>query len=141
MWMNLSIDPTMNYRPPGSSVHSILQARILEWVAITFSRGSSQARDWAQSPALLAYSLPGKTWKRSECTKLRVLPPAVFNLSQHLFFFYIIFACFFISSCLETIFRRRFLWKYYLCIPLSCLQFKYFLDHTLFPLKMLQAWF
>ena len=32
----------------GSSVHGILQARILEWVAIPFSRGSSQPRDWAQ---------------------------------------------------------------------------------------------
>ena len=30
--------------PPGSSVHGIPQARILEWVAITFSRGSSQLR-------------------------------------------------------------------------------------------------
>ena len=31
--------------PPGSSVHGILQARILEWVAIPFSRGSFQPRD------------------------------------------------------------------------------------------------
>ena len=31
---------------PGSSVHGILQARILEWVAISFSRRSSQPRDW-----------------------------------------------------------------------------------------------
>ena len=31
--------------PPGSSVHGILQARILEWVAISSSRGSSQPRD------------------------------------------------------------------------------------------------
>ena len=31
--------------PPGSSVHGISQARILEWVAISFSRGSSQPRD------------------------------------------------------------------------------------------------
>ena len=30
---------------PGSSIHGILQARILEWVAICFSRGSSQPRD------------------------------------------------------------------------------------------------
>ena len=30
---------------PGSSVNEILQARILTWVAIPFSRGSSQARD------------------------------------------------------------------------------------------------
>ena len=32
--------------PPGSSVHRILQARILEWVAISFSRGSSRPGDW-----------------------------------------------------------------------------------------------
>ena len=31
--------------PPGSSVHGILQARILEWVAILFSRGFSQPKD------------------------------------------------------------------------------------------------
>ena len=34
--------------PPGSSVHGILQARILEWVATSFSRGSSQPRDQAR---------------------------------------------------------------------------------------------
>jgi len=33
---------------PGSSVHGILQARILEWVAIPFFRGSSQPRDRTQ---------------------------------------------------------------------------------------------
>ena len=37
-------NPT-NCTPPGSSVYGILQARILEWVAIPFSRGSSQPRD------------------------------------------------------------------------------------------------
>ena len=31
--------------PPGFSVHGILQARILEWVTISFSRGSSRPRD------------------------------------------------------------------------------------------------
>ena len=35
----------MDCSPPGSSVHEILQARILEWVAIPFSRGSSWPRD------------------------------------------------------------------------------------------------
>ena len=38
----------MDCRPPGSSVHVILQARIPEWVAISYSRGSSQPRDRAQ---------------------------------------------------------------------------------------------
>ena len=37
---------SMDCSPPGSSVHGILQVRILEWVAIPFSRGSSQPRDW-----------------------------------------------------------------------------------------------
>ena len=40
-------DPT-DCSPPGSSVHGILQARILEWVAIPCSRGSSQPRDGIQ---------------------------------------------------------------------------------------------
>ena len=39
-----SWDP-MDCRPPGFSVHGIFQARILEWVAISFSRGSSWPRD------------------------------------------------------------------------------------------------
>ena len=34
--------------PPGSSAHWIFQARVLEWVAISFSRGSSRPRDWTQ---------------------------------------------------------------------------------------------
>ena len=40
-------DP-MDCSPPGSSLHGILQARILEWVAIPFSRGSSRLRDGTQ---------------------------------------------------------------------------------------------
>ena len=39
---------------PGCSVHGSLQARILEWVAIPFSRASFQPRDRTQSPALQA---------------------------------------------------------------------------------------
>jgi len=35
----------MDSSPPGSFVHGILQARILEWLAIPFSRGSSPPRD------------------------------------------------------------------------------------------------
>ena len=37
---------------PGSSVHGISQAKILEWVAVSFSRGSSEPRDWTPFPAL-----------------------------------------------------------------------------------------
>ena len=37
---------TIDRSPPGSSVHGILQARMLEWVAVSSSRGSSWPRDW-----------------------------------------------------------------------------------------------
>ena len=60
----LTLRDPVNCSPPGCSVHGILQARRLEWVAITFSRESSRFRDWTQYPALQAYSLlsepPGK---------------------------------------------------------------------------------
>ena len=48
-------DP-MDYILPGSSIHGILQARILEWVPIPFSRGSSRHRIEPGSPALQAGS-------------------------------------------------------------------------------------
>ena len=41
IWLCVSMD----YSPPGSSVHGIFQARILEWVAVSSSRGSSRPRD------------------------------------------------------------------------------------------------
>ena len=44
-WKSLSCDP-MDWSPPGSSVHRILQAGILKWVAIPFSKGYSLSRDW-----------------------------------------------------------------------------------------------
>ena len=40
----LTLCNRMDCSPPGSSVHRILQARILEWVAMPSSRGSSQPR-------------------------------------------------------------------------------------------------
>ena len=42
----LTLCDPMDCSPPGSSVHWILQARMLEWVAISFSRGISSAGDW-----------------------------------------------------------------------------------------------
>ena len=46
-------DP-VDYSPPGYSVHGILQARILRWVAMPFSRGSSPPKYQTGSPALQA---------------------------------------------------------------------------------------
>ena len=44
VWLCESTDHNL----PGSSVRGILQARILEWITISFSRGSSPPRDWIQ---------------------------------------------------------------------------------------------
>ena len=42
----LTLCDTMNCSLPGSSFHVIFQARVLKWVAISYSRGSSHPRDW-----------------------------------------------------------------------------------------------
>ena len=57
--MSDSLHP-MDCSPPGSSVHGTLQTRILEWNAISFFRGSSQARDQTQYPALRTNALPSE---------------------------------------------------------------------------------
>ena len=44
----LTLCNPMDCSPPGSSVHGILQARLLEWVTIPLSRGSSRPRDQTQ---------------------------------------------------------------------------------------------
>ena len=42
----LTLCNTMDFSPPGSSVHGLLQARVLGWVAMASSQESSQPRDW-----------------------------------------------------------------------------------------------
>ena len=46
--MSKSLQP-MDYSLPDSTIHGIFQARVLEWFAISFSRGSSLLRDWTLS--------------------------------------------------------------------------------------------
>ena len=62
-WCLTPCDP-MDCSPPGSSVHGILQARILEWVAIPFSRGIFPTQGW--NLGLLHFrqtsELPEKSW-------------------------------------------------------------------------------
>ena len=64
-WVNKSCpalcDP-MNCSPPGSSVHRFLQARILEWVAISSSRGSSWFQDGTVSLCLLHWQTGTLPW-------------------------------------------------------------------------------
>ena len=63
--------------PPSSSVHGILQARILEWVAISFSRGSSRPRDWTQVSHIAGrrfnlWATREATSQSQTCTKKKV---------------------------------------------------------------------
>ena len=70
--------------PPGSSVHGILQARILVWVGMPFSKGSSQPRDRthiSQSPALAGgFFTTSPTWETPKCayTQLFWVPYSFF---------------------------------------------------------------
>ena len=51
------------------TVHGILQARILEWVAVLFSRGSSQLTDWTQDSHFAARFFPN--WATREIQEYR----------------------------------------------------------------------
>ena len=60
--MSDSFEP-VDCSPTGSSDHGILQARILEWIAISFSRGSSQPRDQTRFFTLKPPGKPPKGWR------------------------------------------------------------------------------
>ena len=66
-------DP-MDCRPVGSYVHGIIQARILEWVATSSSKGSSQSQD--QTHVSYVFCIGGwilyhqTTWEASACFKI-----------------------------------------------------------------------
>ena len=66
--------------PVDYTVHGILQARILEWVAFPFSRGSSQPRDRPRSPTLQADSLPAEPQGKPKIQKK--LPNVPKNMEQ-----------------------------------------------------------
>ena len=59
--LGLTFCDPMDYSPSGFSVHWILQAPILKWVVIPFSRGSSQPRVGPRFPALQGGSLPSES--------------------------------------------------------------------------------
>ena len=104
--------------PPGSSVHGISQARMLEWISIPFSRGSSWPRDWTWSLALqvdsLSSELPGKLYEYhrnilvlSKEKRNRIIRSKV--ESHNITFALKIFSwmCYFLISCLPVIFMEK----------------------------------
>ena len=96
----LSLCSLMDCSPPGSSVHGILQARILEWIAISSSRGSSQPRDpalaggffttstawealWCSTEFLIAVFSPDSSCPTSLLTQHMVPPSAQCYCPRH----------------------------------------------------------
>ena len=64
----LTLCNPMDCSPPGSSVHGILQARILEWVAIPFSRASSQPRNQTEVSCIADRFLTSWATREVHCT-------------------------------------------------------------------------
>ena len=58
----------MDCNLPGSSVHGILQARMLEWVAISFSRGSSLPKNWTQVSCIAGRWFPNWAMREAQTT-------------------------------------------------------------------------
>ena len=67
----LTLCGPMDCSLPGSSVHGIFQVRVLEWVAISFSRGSSWSKDWTRVSSIVDWHFT--VWA----------PREVLNVSQH----------------------------------------------------------
>ena len=80
----LTLCDPMDYNLPGFSIHGILQARILEWVAIPFSRGSFWPKDQTWSPTLQADSLP-LSHQRSPNHSHSTAQLSLLNNHNHLF--------------------------------------------------------
>ena len=77
-WLCQTLCSPWTAAPPGSSVHGNLWARILEWVAISFSRGSSQPRIKPKSPALAGgFLTPGHQGSPQHCY-LKVMCAALY---------------------------------------------------------------
>ena len=78
----LTLCHLMDCSPPGSFAHGILQARILEWIAISSSRGSSWSRDQTQSPALQAHALLSELLGKPSFKKMLSYNLVVQNVKQ-----------------------------------------------------------
>ena len=78
--------PWMDCKPPGSSAHGIFQARILEHVAISYSKRSSQPRDWTHISCvgMWIFFITSATWSMLlfPSTAVCRIPPSC-HLSYH----------------------------------------------------------
>ena len=66
-WFHIHLCLPVDHNPPGSSIHGVFKARILERVSISFSRGSSWPRAWACISCIGGQILyPCTTWETLE---------------------------------------------------------------------------
>ena len=100
----LTLRDPMACSPPGSSVHRMLQARILEWVAIFLLQGSSQTGDWTHVSCIFCAGRQilyhSATWEAPHLCDFSLVFPTVFYSFQSTDF--IILFTKFIPKCLIT---------------------------------------
>ena len=93
-------DP-MDCSPTGSSVHRIFQARMLEWVVISYSRRSSQPREWITS--LRSPALAGRFFTTS-ANNLREITSRIFPSQMlHIIIAFIFLHSLFLSQTSENL--------------------------------------
>ena len=113
-------DP-MDCSPPGFSVHGILQARILEWVAISFSRGSSQSRDRTQISCTVGRFFTiwatTYTYKGLQCSRKNYIQYFVINLHDKT-----IWKGYLYINMYEYIYTHTDIYESFSCIPINCNQ-------------------
>ena len=78
---------SMDCSPPGSSVHGLLQARILEWVAISSFRESPWPRDWTHISCVSCIGITLLKTKKTLCPGT-VLISSVWELIYNNYFYY-----------------------------------------------------
>ena len=81
----LTLCDPMDCSQSRSSVHRFLQARILEWAAISFSRGSSQPKDWTQVSCTAADSSPSEPPGKPKCSERKAL--VISHIHKHMCMF------------------------------------------------------
>ena len=82
----LTLCDPMDYSLSGSSIHGIFQARLLQWVAISFSRGSSWPRDWTQVSCIVGrrfYHLSHQEVPHSSKVILKILQARLQQYMKH----------------------------------------------------------
>ena len=94
----------MDCIPPSSSVHGIFQARIPEWLATSYSRGSSQARDQTQVSALAGrFFTTSATWKAQQLKRIYQKHLMLwFNCRKHLYHSYLL-----VQGCIHILPRSH----------------------------------